>query len=284
MEPPRMQEDAIMEDEMPSGRVLTRIRNVIQPDFDPDKPRIGRRESEPHSAEVGYLFDVLGTNFLEDRTTWDLHHYFKDPLDPGSKDDEYDIQYDISYFRGLKIAQELPSYKAVEHGNAVPTMAVNVLSKSTWAVDLSDHVDKSRLLGIPLYVVFPAYHVATTTYKPPFLRAYIYQSSTRQHVIHDLKQAIVKEGEPLSKAACDDPEKLLDTSSIVPFRIGLMERNVQVKGGFSAWRMILVHPTEPRMFLTRAEQEKARAEQEKARADELERVLSRYKERFGSLN
>jgi hypothetical protein len=177
----------------------------------------------------------------------------------------------------MSIEQELPSYVAVEHGNRVPTMAVNVLSKSTWAVDLSDHVDKSRLLGIPLYVVFPAYHVATATYKPPFLRAYIYQASTRQYGIHDLNQAIVKEGEALTHGLCEDSEKLLDTSSIVPFRIGLMERRVKVRGGLSAWRMILVHPTEPRILLTCAEQEKARA-------DAFEKLVAQYKGRFGSLD
>jgi hypothetical protein len=213
-----------------------------------------------------------------------LHQYFKDPLNEAGKDDDYDIQYDISYFRGLSIEQEIPSYTAVEHGNRVPTMAVNVLSNSTWAVDLSDHVDKSRLLGIPLYVVFPAYHVATTTYKPPFLRAYNYQASTRQHAIHDLNQAIVKEGEDLTRGPCEDSGKLLDTCSIVPFRIGLMERQVKVKGGLSAWRMILVHPTEPRILLTCAEQERARVEQEKAPADALEKLVERYKGRFGSLD
>ncbi|MEX2681926.1 MAG: hypothetical protein Q6373_010005 [Candidatus Sigynarchaeota archaeon] len=278
------------EDEMPGRLPLTRHKNVVQPDFDPDKPRLGRRESEPHSAEINYLYDVLRSNFPGDRTTWDLHHYFKDPTNEASKDDEYDIQFDISYFRGFMIDYELSSYAAVEHENRVPTMAVNVMSKSSWAVDLSDHVDKSRLLAIPLYITFPTYHVATSTYKPPFLRAYIYQPSTRQYSIHDLKQTIIKEGEPLTRDLCDDPGKLIDTSGIVPFRIGLMERRVRLKGGLATYRMILVHPTEPVMLLTRAEQEraraeqeKARAEQEKARADSLEKLVSRYRDKFGPL-
>jgi hypothetical protein len=286
------------EDEIPGSPPLTRYKNVTQPEFDPDKPRLGRRESEPHSSEINYLYDVLRSNFPGDRATWDLHHYFKDPTNEENKDNEYDIQYDISYFRGLMIDNELPSYTAVEHENRVPTMAVNVMSKSTWAVDLSDHADKSRLLAIPLYITFPAYHVATSTYRPPFLRAYVYQSSTRQYIIHDLNQAIVKEGETLTQDLCNDRNKLLDTSGIVPFRIGLMERRVQFKGGLSTWRMILVHQTEPVLLLTRAEQEKvraeqekaraeqekARAEQEKARADDLQKVVGRYRDRFGPLD
>lgn len=272
-----------MANEIPPGRGFTRASSMVLPDFDPDKPRVGRRESEPHSAEISYLFDVLRTNFPNDRVMWDLHHVFKDVLDVDGEASEIDIQFDISFFKDLAIDQELPSYIAAEHGNRVPTMAINVLSKSTWPFDLSDHVDKCRHLGIPLYIVFPAYHVATSMYRPPFLRAFIMQGDAKEYTVCDLHQALLKEGEHLTADRCGE-DKLIDTSGIVPFRIGLMERRVKVKGGLSAWRMVLVHPTEPRLLQTRLEQEKARAEQEKARADHLEALVTKYKDKFGSLD
>ena len=33
-----------------------------------DPPRLGRRESEPHSLNVSYIHDVLSVNFPQDRT------------------------------------------------------------------------------------------------------------------------------------------------------------------------------------------------------------------------
>ena len=112
--------------------VSKRHRDAEPDTFDPNVPRLGRRECEPHSAEVSYLHDVLTTNFLDDRTIWDLHHYFK------KEGMDIDIQFDISYFKDLKIPYSLPSYKANEYGNRVPTIAINILSKSTWRSDLAE--------------------------------------------------------------------------------------------------------------------------------------------------
>jgi len=56
------------------------------------KPRLGRRESEPQSEDITYLYDVLMTNFPNSRALWDLHHYF---LINGN---EIDLQFDISFF------------------------------------------------------------------------------------------------------------------------------------------------------------------------------------------
>jgi hypothetical protein len=75
----------------------TRIENAPPDLYDPDVPRLGRRESEPHSSEITYIHDVLTANFPESRTVWDLHHYFtgeKPPL----KGKKIDIQFDISFF------------------------------------------------------------------------------------------------------------------------------------------------------------------------------------------
>ncbi len=119
--------------------VSTRHQDADADNFDPTTPRLGRRESEPHSVEISYLYDVIRTNFQEVRTVWDLHHYFK----KGGLD--IDIQFDISYFRDLKIPYTLSSYHADEFDNRGPNMAVNILSKSTWRSDLLEKVDLSLM-------------------------------------------------------------------------------------------------------------------------------------------
>ena len=91
--------------------------------YDPKALRLGRRESEPHSEEVSYLHDVLETNFPNDRTMWDLHHYFI------VGKEEIDFQLDISYFKGLDIPHTLSSYHAAKYGNRIPTLGINILSK-----------------------------------------------------------------------------------------------------------------------------------------------------------
>ena len=61
--------------------INTRHRDAKPDLYDPSVPRLGRRESEPHSDEISYLYDFLTANFPNDKTTWDLHHYFeKDDL------------------------------------------------------------------------------------------------------------------------------------------------------------------------------------------------------------
>jgi Uma2 family endonuclease len=296
----------------PNGdaRPLSRHEQPGPPEFDPATPRLGRRESEPHSAEVTYLFDVLRANFPADRPMWDLHHYFTLEVDGSPK--ECDVQFDISYFKDFDISNELPSYRASEHGNRVPTMAVNVLSKRTWRDDLSDNMETCQLLKIPLYVVFAPYHVATWQYEPPFLRAY-YLDESGFYRPHDLKSIIGKEGETLKPESSE--ANVLNVSHLVPFRIGLIERVTKYKGGLPTYRMVLVHPSQPRIMETsmqiavgkereradqeheRAEQERERAEQERERAEteheraekeheraeRLQRDLANYEQKFGKL-
>ena len=99
-----MQDHSNKESEEPHEEkpfVSTRHRDAEPDTFDPNVPRLGRRESEPHSAEVTYLHDVLTTNFPEHRTMWDLHHYFK------KEGAEFDIQFDISFFKNLIILYTL---------------------------------------------------------------------------------------------------------------------------------------------------------------------------------
>ncbi|MHA1733082.1 MAG: hypothetical protein ACTSU5_14135 [Promethearchaeota archaeon] len=51
------------------GRISRGSRAARAPpdDFDPSQPRLGRRESEPHSDEVVRLHDLLTTNYPRSR-------------------------------------------------------------------------------------------------------------------------------------------------------------------------------------------------------------------------
>jgi len=65
-----------------------------EPEVEP--PRLGRRESEPHSEEVCYMRNVLKDNYPDHRVLWDLHHYFY------HDGEEIDIVFDISFFLEFK--------------------------------------------------------------------------------------------------------------------------------------------------------------------------------------
>ncbi len=100
----------------------------------PWQPRLGRRESEPHSHEITYLYDALTHNYPNYRIIWDLHHYFS------FQGERLDIQFDISFFMDLDIpiTYDLSSYNAEKYGNKVPTLAINILSNSTYGKDLRE--------------------------------------------------------------------------------------------------------------------------------------------------
>ncbi|MBD3212908.1 MAG: hypothetical protein GF311_09900 [Candidatus Lokiarchaeota archaeon] len=220
--------------------VSTRHRDAEPDTYEPNIPRLGRRENEPHSAEITYLYDVLTTNFPDDRTMWDLHHYFK------KNGINIDIQFDISYFKGLNIPYDLPSYQAKDFDNRVPTMGINILSPSTWRSDLAEKLDYCRLVEIPLYLVFNSYHVATNIYKPPFARAYLLQDNGDYKIKELRKVSINSSGEFVSDA-------LIDVSDIVPFRIGLKKRERKFKKDEPLYRLVLAKPDKNELFLTENE-------------------------------
>ncbi|MHA1857048.1 MAG: hypothetical protein ACTSYY_13485 [Promethearchaeota archaeon] len=244
----------------------TRVRDATPDLFDPKRPRLGRRESEPHSAEVSYLYDVLRTNFPDDRVMWDLHHYFQ------IKNEKIDLQFDISYFRDLKVPYSLSSYHASRFQNRVPTMVINVFSKSTWRADIGEHVDYCKLLKIPIYVVFPAYYVTSAIYKPPFLRAYILQPSG-EYKIQELREISMEEGEK------SNPDAVIDVSDIVPFRLGLLKRKKKHEGDLALYRVILLDPQKFVILPTTSEKEKEKADKEKERADKEKERADKEKER-----
>ncbi len=274
----------------------TRIENAPPDLFDPNKPRLGRRESEPHSAEINYIHDVLTANFPESRTIWDLHHYFeirKGPL----KGEEIDIQFDISFFKGFSIPHLLTSYDANDHEGRVPDMVVNVLSKSTWKTDLSENVDIAKNLEIPVFIVFSPYKMTSKIYHPPFVRAYILKEngSYRQEELHNIT---LKEGETINN------HNIIDLSDILPFRLGLMQLNKFCLEDLPLYRLIFIDPSEPKIFPTKKEQmerekeqverekeqverEKEQVEREKEQVErekeQVEKKLKKYRDQFGKL-
>ena len=251
--------------------VSTRHRDAEPDTFDPNEPRLGRRESEPHSAEVSYLHDVLTTNFPDDRTIWDLHHYFKkDGMD-------IDIQFDISYFKGLKIPYTLSSYQADEFDNRIPTMAINILSKSTWRSDLAEKLDFCRILKIPLYIVYSTYHVAINIYKPPFLRAYVLQSNN-EYKMYELRRTISRTPEGF------DLNTIIDVSEVVPFRLGLQENEQKHQGEQSLYRLVLVDPNTDQFFLTENEKKSRTIDEQSKTIDEQSKTINEQSRTIDQLN
>jgi len=253
----------------------TRIENAPPDLFDPNEPRLGRRESEPHSAEITYIYDVLTTNFPESRVVWDLHHYFVGTSGV-LKEEEIDIQFDVSFFRDFKISHSLSSYDARKHEGKVPNLAINVLSKSTWRADLSDHADTCKILGIPVYVVFSPYKVASKIYAPPFLRVFILQEEGSYKQI-ELHNTTLNEGEAINE------KHIIDISEKLPFRLGLMRLKRKHEGDLPRFRLIFIDPSTPKILLTRAEKAEDRAEKAEDRAEKAEKTLQLYRERFGEL-
>ncbi|MHA1292556.1 MAG: hypothetical protein ACTSQJ_07815 [Promethearchaeota archaeon] len=271
--------------EMESFR-STRIENAPPDLFDPKKPRLGRRESEPHSAEVTYIYDVLTTNFPQGRAFWDLHHYFIAPKGV-LKGKKVDLQPDISFFKNLTISYALPSFDASMHNGAIPDIVINVLSKSTWRADISEHVETCRDLSVPVYAVFSPYRVTSKRYAPPFLRAYILQEDG-SYKEEELRSITLDEGGEV------DETKIIDISNKLPFRLGLMRLQKQFLGGKPLYRLILLDISKPFILPTREEKKlemarkevesaKKEAESAKKEAEKLAKILQKYRDKFGEL-
>ncbi len=265
---------------------------LFEEQWDERTPRLGRRESEPHSHEITYLYDVLSTNFPNDRAMWGLHHYFH------VKGIDIDIQFDVSYFRDFQLPQRLSSYDASKHGGRVPTMAVNILSKSTYNQDIGLNVDRCRLIGIPVYIVFNPYLPRPRELKAPLLRVYYFPQDEDCGSYHvkelrtwcieeaDVNSALMK-GEPIKIEV--DPTKIIDVRpDLLPFKFGIMKTDLIYDEDLPEYRIILIDRDSSELLLTKEEKERQRAERERQRADnaerrvkELEMMLERMK---GSTN
>ena len=216
--------------------------------------RLGRRESEPHSAEVSYLFDVFSYNFPKHRTIWDLHHYF----DIGGK--RLDVQFDISFFLDFSLPEDLPSYTAADFNNRIPDLVINVLSKSTWEKDLSKIQEVCRKLQIPIYILFFAYPIVPTLFSTPFLRVYTLEGDGL-YSMHELNLFMYDQDQLVESSA----KVLLD--KIFPFDIALQKLSRTYLGQKVRSRLIIVKKNNEDRFLVKHEVEKQRADEQTKRAD-----------------
>ncbi len=176
--------------------------------------------------------------------------------------EEIDFCFDISFFKGLRIDHTLSSYRAGEHGGRVPDLVINVLSKSTWVRDVGEIVDTCRAIGIPVYVIFSPYDVASRVYKPPFLRVYL-MDDEGNYGIHELREITLKDGE-----GTVNWNHVIDCKGRLPFAFGLMELREKHAKDLPLYRLVLLDVGARKVLPTVLEQEKARAEQEKARAEQ----------------
>ena len=262
--------------------ISTRHRDSIDL-FDPDAPRLGRRESEPHSIEITYLYNTLKTNFPNSRVMWDLHHYFE------LKHKKQDIQYDISFFKGFKLNETLSSYESKNFDNRIPDLAINILSKSTWRADLLDHVYVSKDLKIPVYVVFPSYHVTTEPFKPPFLRVYILQENGC-YLEKELREETFIENSN-RRIIQKNTEAIIEVGDLLPFRFGLVKRKQEHFGGLPLYRVVLIKPDSLDILLTFSEKETNRAdiavkklEEKDKEIEEKDKEIKLLKEKIKKLN
>ncbi|MHA1268439.1 MAG: alanine-zipper protein [Candidatus Helarchaeota archaeon] len=247
---------------------MNRIRrpySISVDNFDLTKPRLGRRESEPHSEEVTYLYNVLTTNFPNSRTLWDLHHYFQlDNMKIG-------LQFDISFFLNWTYNKTLASYKASMFNNRIPDLVINILSKSTWKSDIGEHVDYCEALKIPIYIIFPPYYVTSQLYKPPFIRVYKLKNEMYNH--YDYREITLFEGKEL------DSDKIIFLDERIPFRIGLMQRKKRHYNNEPLYKLIIIDKNENKVLLTNYELFKQKYIESKKRANEAEKRANEAEKR-----
>ena len=119
-------------------------RHDVEEEEDPwltNPPRLGRRESEPHSFEITRIYDILATNFKDDRTIWDLHHYFEKD---GEKLSENSLRYIVTkVFRkvGIKVTPH-----QLRH-----SYATSLLNGGAPIVDVSELLGHSSMATTQIY-------------------------------------------------------------------------------------------------------------------------------------
>jgi len=227
-----------------------------EPEVEP--PRLGRRESEPHSEEICYMRNVLKDNYPDHRVLWDLHHYFY------HDGEEIDIVFDISFFLEFKTDGPISSYDSAENNFMVPDMAVNVLSKSTWMKDINEIVEKCQLLQIPIYIVFTPYHVASNQCRAPFLQVYILDSNMVYRTI-TINEAAAKEG--VEGFASD---KMISLAPRLNLSVGLELLKEKYNGILDLFRLFFVDLTNNERLNTGKEMSDQRADQAEAERDQAE--------------
>ncbi len=249
-------------------------RHMAPPEYpEIEPPRLGRRESEPHSIGIMKIYEILEANFPRDRPIMDLHHYFY------VKGDKIDIQFDLTYFRNFKLDYTLSSYDAAKFNNRVPDMAINILSKSTYLKDLGYTADICQELKIPVYVIFSTHDISVSLYRPPFLRV---------HILEDDKYKVITvNGELFDENNNLIEENIVRTSPLLPFNLGLLRLPTLHESGTPNYMLAILNPETKELYKTRSEiekeradKEKERADKEKERADKLEKLLEEYKKKL----
>jgi hypothetical protein len=148
----------------------------------------------------------------------------------------------------------------------VPTLAINILSKSTLANDIGINMDFCRLLGIPLYVLFNPYLPEPRAYKAPFLRVYRLTGSG-DYEIKELREITMFEGGAI------DLSRVISVGELVPFMLGILELKQKHKGDLPIYRLMFVNSATGDRLLAFGEQQKMRADQEKRKREEAEQRI-----------
>lgn len=201
-------------------------------EFEDQPQRNGRRESEPHSFEVTYLFKITYFHFPESRIITDLHHFFR------LNGKVLDLLFDVTYYPGLKIPHWLEEFDSAKYGNRVPEMVINVLSMRTWKKDCTETVKKCHALRIPIYMYFTPYDVAPDLHQPPYLKVYMLDENM-DYKAFTIKEYAAKEGE-----AGFDLEKMVSLAPRLYLAVGLELLERKMKGGTDRCRLFFVDLTE----------------------------------------
>jgi len=240
-------------------------------------PRLGRRDSMPHTNHIEYIRSVLKKNFPNDTTISDLWHYFQVEMQ------EEKFIPDIAFYETFKLDRDLKSYKSIEHGNKIPLLIINMMSQSTWKNDVSEIVKKCLKVKIPFYIVYTMYSIKVDEYEPPFLRIYEYKEEKNDYEIIEIRRyAKYEESEMIE-------EKNLYYNEKLPFRVGL-EKILNIIEGERESRILIVDKKELKKLLSEkecVEYEKKKIEDEKKKIEDenivLRKLIEKYKQKSGNL-
>ena len=133
-------------------------------------------------------------------------------------------------------------FNSYKYGGRIPNFVLNVLSYSTWRVDLVENVDLLKYLGIHVYVVYTPFKTITSAlYYPPFLRVYILNEDGSYKQI-ELRNETLTEGGVINE------KNIIDISDRVPFRIGLMKLKTKVDEKYPLYQFIFLDPSDQKIL------------------------------------
>ena len=261
-------------------------------------PRLGRRDSLPHTNQIEYIGSVLKANFPNDTVLTDLWHYFQ----VGNYIEKF--VPDIAFYKDFKLDNLIKSYKSIEHNNKIPLVVINMMSHSTWKNDVSEIVQKCLRVGIAFYIIYTMYSIDVEENNPPFLRIYEYNEERGEYDITEIREyAKYEEKEEIDESKIYSNERL-------PFRVGL-EKTLGKSDGERVSRLLIIDKKELKKLLSmeeieikkakeaeyKAEEERKKVEEERKKAEEerkkreeaenqikkMEEILNKYRQKFGNI-